>query len=788
LRHLRRTGAVARGIVAAAAALAVAPASASAQDLSRADPSLRFLLMNRDVVEAADPAAPALRPELADPAVPRLFEAALDRSTGVVRVRALVLLGPGGESALLSAGATIGTRAGDVVTARIPIDAVEGLLSLPSIRSMEAATALSPLSWTPRAVAAPATAASAVALSASDSAMADAGFEQVRTRVGDRWEGLAGSGVIVGVYDSGLDLEHDDFRRGDGTSRVVFAWDQTIAGSGPGVVGGHTLDYGTECAGTVINRGDCAMIDRIGHGTHVTGTAAGDGSATGRGQPAYRFPGGAPDASLIVVKGGDVEFHADQLVDGVAYIFARAEALGRPAVVNISLSSQSGPHDGTTLLEQALDALSGPGRILVSGSGNAGDFRNTHPTPVINGPYHAEGRAGGRNTGLRISSYTPFPGEVNDGAVLELWYGGRDSVAVTVTAPGGQSATAVTGDSASLMTDGGAVVVLNALDGPAPGNGDHAALIAIVDADAAYPPEPGLWRIDVAPVAIHEGGDYHLWLTATTFGPEPARLEGQTSNRYLVGVPASADRILAAGAHVTRLEWLGVDEEPRALDPPREALGDIAHFSSPGPRRDGVLKPDLTAPGKVVISSLSSRAVLWDPFPELVEADSVHVGLLGTSMAAPQVAAAVAILLQLEPTLTPEEARETLRLTATADSYVPGTLPDPAWGAGKLNVAAAVQRLRPDGLAGEGEAVSLSENPIRSDALVITYAAPPRSLAVYTVIGERVRSFAENEMGPLTTVWALDTDAGGEVANGVYVLVAEVAGRSVVRKILVARR
>ena len=755
--------------------------------------------MNRDAARAMDlPGDAPLRPDLSVRPLPGLFEPALDRTGGVLRVRTLVRLGPGGEAALLSAGATVGARAGDIVTARVPLDALDTLLAAPAIRAMELAVPLRPLARFPlrpghgaghsKAVGAGSTAPTAPDAPAAlnDSANADAGFDAVRSRVGEAWEGLAGDGVVIGIYDSGLDLRHEDFLRPDGTTRVLFAWDQTGNGAGPGALGEHTFTYGTECSGALIDSGDCPMEDRSGHGTHVAGTAAGDGSATGQGQPAWRFPGGAPAADLIVVKGGDAEFHGDRLVDGVAYIFERAAAVGKPAVVNISLSSQTGPHDGTTLLEEALDQLTGPGRIIVSGTGNSGDHRNTFPV-AINGPNHARDRAGGPTQGVRIPPYTPNEGEVNDAVLLELWYDGADSIAITVRSPRGQSVTVATGDSASLLTDGGAIAVLNAVDGPAPTNGDHAAIIGIVDAEAAFPPDSGLWEIDVAPVAIHDDGEYHLWLTGATFvGEVVTRLEGSTSNRFLVGVPASADRVLATGAHVTRHQWLGAGGQVQAY-PAQEALGDIAYFSSPGPRRDGVVKPDVTAPGKVLISSLARGATLWDAFPWLIESDSVHVGLLGTSMASPQLAAAVALLLQLEPTLTPEEARETLRLSAATDAFVASTLPDPAWGAGKLDVPAAIARLRPDGLPGAGETLALSANPVRSDALIVSYREPPRSLAIYTLISERVRSFDAAEIGPLTTVWGLDTDAGGEVANGAYVLVAEFEGERVVRKILVAR-
>jgi subtilisin family serine protease len=770
--------------LAALAALALSMGHAAGQDLQRADPLLRFILAHQQLL-TGEPAPVEPGPGVAPGAVglPRrpLLDGAVDRSTPEPTVRTLVRIGSGGEAALRRHGGRIGARAGDIVTARVPIGSLPALLQEQGIRAMEAAATLRPLGMT--VVVGPA-APGPVAM--ADSAAADAGFDALRRRAGDGWEGLAGQGVIIGIYDSGLDLEHDDFRKPGGGTRVLFAWDQVAEGAGPGRVGDHQLDYGFECGVSVIDAGACPLMDRDGHGTHVAGTAAGDGSATGRGMPAYRFPGGAPAADLIVVKGGETEYTADRLLDGVAYIFERAAALGRPAVVNLSLSTQQGPHDGTTLIEKALDALSGPGRIIVSGAGNAGDHRNSIPVQE-NGPFHAEGRAGGAGHGLRVPAYDPNPGAANDAALMELWYDGADQVTISVRTPRGEVVSAATGDTAFVETAGGAVIILNAADGPSPTNGDHGALIAIVDADAGMPPDSGRWDIQVSPVSTGGSGQYHLWLLGSVFGGSVGALEGGTTNRYLVGIPASADRVIAAGAHVTKEGWKGVDDE--YLYPHREQLGDIAYFGSPGPRRDGVQKPDLTAPGKVVISSLSRHATRWDVawFHQLVEADSVHVGLLGTSMASPQVAAAVAVLLQIDPRLTPEAARDLLRLSASRDRFVPSSLPDPVWGAGKLDAANAVRRLRPEGLAGAAEPVTLSSNPIRTDGLVIGYAREPRSIAVYTLAAERVRSFAASEIGPVTTVWPLDTDAGGAVANGAYVLVVELPDQRVLRKLLVAR-
>jgi hypothetical protein len=739
---------------------------------------LRLVLMHEStLVDAAEPGVRELRADAVG-IPPGVLEPVLDRRPDGVRVRTLVRVGPGGEAALLAAGADLGARVGDIVTARIPVGSLPALLEEPSIRGMEAAKSLAPLFAT--------VPPGGLALVLNDSAADDARFGVLRRRAGSSWEGLAGTGVIIGVYDSGLDLTHEDFLDPTGSTRVLFAWDQTESGTGPGPLGEHVFDYGVECTGPVIDDGACPMVDRVGHGTHVAGTAAGDGSATARGQPAWQYPGGAPGADLIVVKGGDDVFTGDLLVDGVAYIVERAAALGRPVVVNVSLSGQAGPHDGTTLTEEALDALSGPGRIVVAGAGNAGDHRNTAPE-VANGPHHAQGRIGVGGHGLVILPYAPTDGPGNDAVLLELWYDGADSLTLRLRSPRGDAVSAATGDSAALSGAGGAAAILNAVDGPSPGNGDHSALIALLDLDANAPPEAGRWEIELVPTAIHGTGEYHLWVTGTTLvASRPPWLEGGASNRYLVGIPATADRVLAVGAHVTRHSWLGVEGEAN-LFPFREPRGDIAYFSSPGPRRDGVQKPDITAPGKVLISALSKDATLWDDFPWLIAADSVHVGLLGTSMASPQMAAAVAVMLQLEPELTPEEARDALRLSAATDAFVPADLPDPIWGSGKLDAAAVAERLRPDGLAGPDEPVNLSANPVRGSALVINYAERPRSIAVYTLIAERVRSFTETEIGPLSTIWSLDTDAGGSVANGAYVLVVELEDRRVIRKLFVAR-
>jgi subtilisin family serine protease len=486
---------------------------------------------------------------------------------------------------------------------------------------------------------------------------------------------------------------------------VLFAWDQSDSSATrnpPGQIGSDVFDYGHECRAADIDAGACPLVDNIGHGTHVAGTAAGTGAGTGNGLPAGRYPGVAPAADLIVVKGGEGSFTADRVLDGVAYIFDRAAELGRPAVVILSLSTQAGPHDGSTLLEQALDSLSGPGRIIVAAAGNWGSNENARPA-VPQPATHSHGIAAQGavvDHGLRIPAYTPNPGSISDAAALELWYDGADELGVTIISPRGDSVAVATGDSAVVATPGGAIYVNNAAAGRNPENGDRQALIILFDSTEAAPPDTGLWTIRVRGDAIAASGEHHLWLVGASFEnpTRPTRLD-PASNTHLVGSPGTATRAITAAAFVTRHDWVGVEGEPVDF-PFRETLGDIAFFSPAGPRRDGVLKPDIAAPGKFTISARARNGQIWRDFPDFVEADGVHGALLGTSMAAPHVAGGIALLLQLLPGLGPEAARGLLTATARQDAFTPHAytgepdgVPNAQWGHGKLAVERAVWSL-----------------------------------------------------------------------------------------------
>ena len=178
---------------------------------------------------------------------------------------------------------------------------------------------------------------------------------------------LSGTGVIVAVIDSGIDYTHPDFRNADGTTRILNLWDQTIpadsvadpfpAENGEtsflGAPSGYFL--GTEFTRAVIDRALeqttererfalCPSRDISGHGTHVTGIAAGNGRAS---QGRYR--GVAYESPLLIVKlgtPGERSFpRTTELMQAVDYCIRKAQEYGMPIVINLSFGNNYGSHE-----------------------------------------------------------------------------------------------------------------------------------------------------------------------------------------------------------------------------------------------------------------------------------------------------------------------------------------------------------------------------------------------------------------------------------------------------------
>jgi hypothetical protein len=129
----------------------------------------------------------------------------------------------------------------------------------------------------------------------------------------------------------------------------------------------------------------------------------------------------------------------------------------------------------------------------------------------------------------------------------------------------------------------------------------------------------------------------------------------------------------------------------------REDIGDLARFSAGGPTRDDRLKPEITAPGLGIMSVVSRDAATSQ---QRVAPDGIHSVREGTSMAAPHVTGSIALLLEANPFLTPEDVKGALASSASTDVFTartygesPGSRPENWWGWGKLNARDALLSL-----------------------------------------------------------------------------------------------
>ena len=454
---------------------------------------------------------------------------------------------------------------------------------------------------------------------------------------------LTGKGVVIGVVDTGIEAGHLAF-----TGRINRIWDQTLPG--PGVAEGA---YGVELTGGLM----ATSRDTNGHGTHVTGIAAGA-------DPNY--PGVAPEATLVVVKTDLMTVH---LADAARYVFRVAADLGLPAVVNFSLGGHGDSHDGTDSLSQLIDTLSGAGRIVCCAAGNEGND-NIH-AQVLN----KEGRT--RTVACAVAR--PRAGQPTITAAFQGWYSGRDAMAVAVVGPTGEQTPfqpiRTEGSPAQTYTlpDGAVRVTTPGVD---PANGDVNFLVQIQASPApAGQPAQGAWRIRLRGDKVIDG-TVDLWTINEVVG----LFTGPTVRDTMkVGSPGSATRAVTMASYTTKVEWLDV------MGGPHQAgleLDDISDFSSEGPRRDGVRKPDFAAPGAMIASALSvhsgvSLAVLID--------DQTTVKA-GTSQASPFAAGLVALLLQRDPRLTPEKAKAALKRAASIPDRKKGAF-DPKWGYGLVDAS-----------------------------------------------------------------------------------------------------
>jgi subtilisin family serine protease len=610
--------------------VAVAPALA---DLARLDPNARIALHRLRAGETAQAIGEEGR--LAVSAAGELD---------------VFIVGNVSREQLEAAGARVRTALPGVFTAWLPVDRVETVAAMAGITRIEGAE---------------------IDQVTNDMGSAASGGSLFRGP-GPAFAGINGAGVIVGGVDTGVDYDHDDFKDALGNTRILKIWDQTN-GVGPAPAG---FGYGTEWNSAQINALTSTAGDTHGHGSHTMGTAAGDGSAIAGGSaPAFTYAGMAPMADIIVVDGSvSGSFSRTQMLDAANYIFQQATLAGKPAVVNMSIGSQSGPKDGTDAFELGIDALSGPGKLVVMSAGND-----------RNAPLHAEWFPGNPSPTMLISSATASPRFT----AIRGYYEASEQLSVTITTPGGAvvgpiAFGATSGAYPGPLTANGNVYIENGLT--LTSTGDKLVYLEFNAATGAI--ISGTWTFTFTPVIVGAaGGEIDMWRVSTNMATSNFVIGNQPTEEIVSAIATSVNSV-AAGAYVSRQSWTDCAGSAGIGFGGTPPIGNIAQFSSPGPTRDGRIKPDVSGPGVAIISSKSGDIAAACATPDADVAGLRHTANLGTSMSAPHVTGAIALLYQKYGNLTPAQVQTQLHNRAIVDGFVTafGAVPNKDFGWGKLHV------------------------------------------------------------------------------------------------------
>ena len=436
---------------------------------------------------------------------------------------------------------------------------------------------------------------------------------------------LHGDGVITAVIDSGIDYAHPDFRSPDGTTRILFIWDQTISGTPP-----DGFKKGREISGSDINAalsGDPSAApteDVIGHGTAVTGIAAGSSEN-----------GVADRSDIIAVKVGsrltDYFALSTDIMRALKYTVDKAQSLKKPVSINLSFGMNNGSHRGDSLFEQYIDSVVSRWKCCICvPTGNEGSSAHHYSTVL-------------RSYEEKTVNF--FTASGIDSFYLDLRKNFTDSFTVELVFPDGTGSGEIgVYDMQKTFRHRGAV--LTALYSQPLRYTVGQEVFLRVRSDSILP--SGGWRLIIRSGRITDGR-IDIWLPV---------LEEVTSGTYFADadiyntmtIPSTANRAIKVAGYNDR-------------------TGSIADFSGVG----GYVYPDIAAPCVNILSARSGGG--YDSFT-------------GTSFASPFVCGACALIMQWgivlgnSPFLYGERVKAYLRLGAERTGG--RAYPDPFFGYGTL--------------------------------------------------------------------------------------------------------
>jgi minor extracellular serine protease Vpr len=517
------------------------------------------------------------------------------------------------------------------------------------------------------------------------------------------WTGprLTGKGVLFGIIDSYFDTRHKAFLDSNGLTRFTALWDQLAAPAdankyGYGVIKNHAEILADSMFG----------LGSDSHGTLMASYAAGS-------EWSCPYYGMAPDVRIAAVNCG---FSDQAVIDGLDWLFSLADSLGLPCVANMSFGGAEGPHDGTSLVDRAIDNVSAtPGHIVVGAIGNDGAKREHVQLTVT-------------RTSPKGTWMTPVRSGVSLYSLIDMWGDSGKTFTATFSIL----------DTARMVSQPEVAVPTSMAPGTygatfywydaGTGNRDTIQFLVVVTNRDPLNAKPHVeaqtimtvhYPVLYFGVSVSVTGSIVDTVHAWNVYQRSFRSFGVTN--YLDGDTVmsvneqggTAKRNITVGAYNSKVVYTLYNGNQAGYPPGDSSYHGLTGYTGRGPTVDGRVKPDITAPGSNPCGAMprndmdTGNCLWWPGWPDSLALEGRYKVTGGTSVSSPIVAGVVALMLEYKPTLTVEQARQIIQETAITD-LATGAIPpyNNLWGAGKVNALGAVDRLI------NGSAVNSQKPPI----------------------------------------------------------------------------
>ena len=691
-------------------------------------------------------------------------------------VSAVVILEKGYTSDVLAGieGVEVMSELGDVLVVRCPVTVTEKIAALPQVLQVGFGDQQRPMLDYARP--------------ASTVTDVQDGFSYEGTT-----RSFDGTGVVCGMMDTGLEANHVNFKNADGTSRIQRLWHMNSND-------GSSVEYNAQTVSNFTTDNASA-----GHATHVAGIIGGGykgngkfmeiSSATGR---TGSMKNNEPIPYYGVATGADLAFSVGELytpniIQGVTNIINYANGEGKPVVVNLSLGSNIGPHDGSDYYSKALASLGEKGIICMS-AGNEGDEQMS----IVK-----ELGTSGDDAALRTIPLSYLNGTLTYGYVngySDLWTNGNTPVTVSLKACNGDVDNAfelLKIDASGTVSSSSSANFSNYFTGSATlsanvdyYNNRYNVYMQFSGVSQAIGNNSYYLMLEVTGTA---GTKLYLYGNGTCFenriNATDGTLGGVTKGSAIASINdgCCGENVLSVGAYTTRTTW-GVLSGSVYYYTGDFTVGRIAPFSSYGANYQGQQLPLVCAPGANIISSYSSyyagsSASTTMCAEATVDGKTYYWGAMqGTSMSCPYVTGTIGLWLQADPTLTYSKVLDVINKTSTYNSLtMGGASAKPRWGAGKIEALKGIQQVLADRAAGIGNVWADDDQ----QRLIVTPLGG--ALEVFLAGGQQLTATLYDLQGrPVATASAdadLVTIPTASLSRGIYILEARTPGARLTQKL-----